>query len=49
MLSLSELGRYLNRDVAALSQAARRLTMLMGENLDLAVRRDALRKMLEKV
>ena len=48
-LSLSELGRYLNRDVAALSQAARRLTMLMGENLDLAVRRDALRKMLEKV
>jgi REP element-mobilizing transposase RayT len=48
-LSLSELGRHLNRDVAALSQAARRLGMQIRENSDLAARRNALQKMLEKV
>jgi hypothetical protein len=48
-LSLSELGRHLNRDVAALSQAARRLGMQIKENPDLAARRNALQKMLEKV
>lgn len=45
-LSLSELGGHLNRDVAALSQAARRLTLRMGENPDLVERRDALLKRL---
>jgi len=48
-LSLSELGRHLNRDVAALSQAARRLAMQIAENPELAARRNALQKMLEKV
>jgi hypothetical protein len=47
--SLSELGRHLNRDVAALSQAALQLTMQIGANLDLTARRDAFQKRLEKV
>ena len=48
-MSLTELGRYLNRDVAALSQAARRLAMQAVDNSELAARYDALQRMVFKV
>ena len=43
-LSLTELGRYLDRDVAALSQAARRLSAQAVDNTELAARCDALQQ-----
>jgi REP element-mobilizing transposase RayT len=48
-LSLTDLGRHLNRDVAALSQAARRLAEQIAESSELAERWNTVGKMLEKV
>ncbi len=47
--SLTELGRQLNRDVAALSQAARRLAEQLYDNRILRLRVDELRVRLENV
>jgi len=44
-LSLSELGRYVDRDVAALSQAAKRVAMQVLNDPELAVRTSVLRGM----
>jgi REP element-mobilizing transposase RayT len=48
-LSLTDLGRHLNREVAALSQAARRLAVQVAESPELAERLDAVAKILGKV
>lgn len=48
-LSLIELGFYLDRDLAALSQAARRLAAEKADNSGLSARNDALHRMVLKV
>ena len=45
-LSLSELGRHLDRDVAALSQAAQRLALRVANDQEQAARWNALREMI---
>jgi REP element-mobilizing transposase RayT len=47
--TLTELGRFMNREVAALSQAARRLSEQLTDNQTLKIRVDVLRERLENV